>query len=93
MTTYRKSIDPLVAAMTQKLLDKEDEKTNWKYSSIADLLSLMDGEVHELRMAFDVCNPEQVMAEAVDVANFAMMVFDNASDIVTKIKGDKDGDS
>lgn len=89
MATYQESINPLVSAMIKKLLDKEGEKTGWSYCNIAQLLSSLKVEVNELSQAADLCDPSEVMKEAVDVANFAMMLFDNASKIVEEIKKSK----
>ena len=74
--TYKESIDPLVKDMMQKLLDKEDEKNHWAGSSIRTLFSLLEQEVSEVEQALDDCDPDEVLKEIVDVANFCMMIHD-----------------
>ena len=80
--TYKESIDPLVSKMIEKLLDREGEKISWEYCTISKLLGFLEQEVRELEVAFEQCNPRDVAREAVDVANYAMMIFDNANRVL-----------
>lgn len=74
--TYKESIDPLVKQMIDKLLAKEDEKRHWSCSNIRSLLNLLQAEVKEAENAFNDCDPESLMEEVVDIANFCMMIHD-----------------
>jgi len=63
------------AKMREKLVDSLD-KGGWKEESSAYLLRHLLEEVAELVHELDQGNAETIEAEAVDVANFAMMIAD-----------------
>lgn len=66
-------------AMLDKL-DQNDHKTHWSNATQSYLLGRLADEVGELRRAVlvETPDPDRVLAEAADVANFAMMIADNA---------------
>ena len=64
-------------AMRGKLRNNRT-KRHWRHLSVAQLLSRLDEEVAELRLAATTPNPDAitVLDEAADVANFAAFVAD-----------------
>lgn len=58
-------------------LKKNDHKTSWRKTSDPGWFfkRLLD-EVEELRQALESGEPVDIMEEAADVANFAMMIYD-----------------
>lgn len=85
MTSQRRS-NPLRAelvafafAMEHKL-KLNDHKGGWDEISVEDLLDLLEEEVKELREAVTEGNPYEIIFEAADVANFAMMIAHNTSE-------------
>lgn len=68
---------PVVAAFAEAMelkLRENDHKGHWRYCSGTYLFNRLRGEVNELSRA----PADQRLAEAADVANFAMMIADNA---------------
>jgi len=64
--------------MEEKLLEN-DRKSHWKGCSDKWLLNRLRQETGELKRAIgSKLDSEQVAREAADVANFAMMIADNA---------------
>jgi len=59
------------------VLKKNDHKMGWSGLSIKTLLCMVKNEVDELEEALDNCNPVETIKEAVDVANFCMMIREN----------------
>jgi NTP pyrophosphatase (non-canonical NTP hydrolase) len=61
--------------------DKERGE-EWRGETVAWLLARLKEEIGELEHAFKDCDSAQVAHEAVDVGNFAMMIWSktNASD-------------
>lgn len=70
----RPQVMAFAVAMEEKLRKKDRQKAGWTHCSHPFLLRRLDDEVRELHNAN---SHTDIMAEAVDVANFAMMVFDN----------------
>ena len=66
------------AERMQSKLDKNIDKRGWEHCSDAYLLDRVLEEFHELKQAVVTGNVEEIKNEAADLANFAMMVFDNA---------------
>lgn len=64
-------------AMESKLR-KNDHKGGWDHLSERQLLELLTDEWDELYYEVITNNKDAIMDEAVDVANFAMMIFDVA---------------
>jgi NTP pyrophosphatase (non-canonical NTP hydrolase) len=65
------------AVMMERKLQANDHKGTWKESSISYLFSRLEDEVRELRDQINSKSPVQdVVGEASDVANFAMMIYD-----------------
>ena len=72
---------PAVIAFANALeakLKVNDYKGGWADCSNEYLMDRLEGEVRELNFAVDRQTAERIRAECVDVANYAMMVFDNA---------------
>jgi NTP pyrophosphatase (non-canonical NTP hydrolase) len=65
-------------AMKQKLSENE-HKGYWDKLTLLELLYLLSNEVEELTDAILVKDETEVMREAADVGNFAMMICTNAS--------------
>lgn len=60
-------------------LRANDHKPGWKDDAVVDLLTRLEEELAELREAIDESEPAQrVIEEAADVANFCLMISDNA---------------
>ncbi len=72
----RQSVKEFAEAM-ELVLRENDHKSGWDYISIKDLITRMRQELVELERSFNNCDPEGVIHEATDVANFAMMIHDN----------------
>lgn len=71
----RSEVAEFAQAMEARLR-KNDWKGHWRHCTGAYLFNRMRGEITELSKA----PPEDRLAEAADVANFAMMIADNAKD-------------
>lgn len=67
------------AEYQEKVLKANDHKGGWEHMTIRSLLERVHGEAKELREAFEDVDIEAVKDECADVANFAMMIFDNLS--------------
>ena len=76
----RKPIEDFADAMEYKLssLDAEKGTEGWRGSncSVRQLKNALAEELRELEDAFDDCTPDALAWECVDVANFAMMIYD-----------------
>ena len=59
-------------------LRANDCKGGWDGCSPKWLMNRLRQETAELRRAIEHGNPEAILSEAADVANFAMMIADNA---------------
>jgi len=57
-------------------LRANDHKGGWRGMGHHDLLELLDREFEELTEAIEVGSAAGIIDEAVDVANFAMMIAD-----------------
>lgn len=80
------------AGEMERMLRKNDHKSGWDNDYLGDLLSRMREEARELRLIVDdaqlypgsrrdnysTAQLEAIIREAADVANFAMMIADNA---------------
>ena len=82
----RPEVERFAWAMEMKLR-KNDHKGHWSGCTNAYLLRRLVGETEELRLAMlgpdgqkslTVAEAEYIIREAADVANFAMMIADNA---------------
>ncbi len=69
------AVERFSAKMRARLIANID-KGGWKAESSAYLLRRLLQEVAELVQELDQGTPESIEAEAVDVANFAMMIAD-----------------
>jgi hypothetical protein len=64
------------AQQCEKKLQKNDHKTEWVKLPVKALLEKLKIEVRELEVALEYEGPAESMNECVDVANFAMMLWD-----------------
>lgn len=60
----------------ERALAENDHKGGWMSETDVYLLERLKDEVRELEQALACGSDEAIMHEAVDVANFAMMLFD-----------------
>lgn len=68
------------ASIMERELRANDHKPGWKNDRAVDLLDRVFDEAHELNAAIAAGGrSERIIKEAADVANFAMMIADNAS--------------
>lgn len=68
------------AAYMESVLRKNDWKGGWKQDSIESLFDKMKEEVKEVEVAIKEKTPfhsDDLQKEVADVANFAMMIFNN----------------
>lgn len=73
---------PEVYAFAQAMelkLRLNDHKTHWSNMTQRYLSQRLSQEREELRRACRRGDPAEILSEAADVANFAMMLADNAS--------------
>ncbi len=75
--TYARSVIRFVDVMLEKL-DENRHKGHWRDMSQKWLLNRLRQETGELRRAVEGGNATEIAREAADVANFAMMIADNA---------------
>ena len=73
----RHEVEVMAHAMEHKLREN-DHKGGWELVSIDELFDLLIGEVDELREAIRCGNFIDIMLEAADVANYAMMIAWNS---------------
>jgi len=80
MIELRKPLSDFAIVMEAKLRLKDDERgpNGWREDncSVDFLLARLEIEFREAKMAFDDCDPVNLAKECVDVANFAMMIYD-----------------
>lgn len=76
-----------MAEQMQRKLDDNSHKTGWGNDLNADLLRRIHDEFNELGVAVMLKDQQQIINEAADVANFAMMIADNARAILKKAGG------
>ncbi len=75
----RKSVKNFTEAMERKL-KKNDWKGGWDTCDETRLLTLLSLEFVELKKAvLGLKSKAEIQEECVDVANFAMMIFDNST--------------
>jgi NTP pyrophosphatase (non-canonical NTP hydrolase) len=72
---WRKEVVTFADAMEAKLR-ANDHKSHWSNADLQYLSMRLTQEREELRRAVENGDPDEVLKEAADVANFAMMVAD-----------------
>lgn len=72
----RPSVMKFARAM-EGVLRKNDHKTGWKDMNNWELIERVEQELEELKDADNRMSTRLVINEAIDVANFCMMIFDN----------------
>ena len=68
----------LFAEAMEKRLAQNDSKSGWEGCDVEYLLEALDEEVQELKNALITEKPKRILKEATDIANYAMMIADNA---------------
>lgn len=74
---YERKVEKFSGAMFSKLLANR-HKGDWSRCDFGYLLDRLRGESLELERSIGNKTPEEILSEAADVANFAMMIADNA---------------
>lgn len=64
--------------MYDKLHKNQHKGVSWRTETALWLMERLEDEVGELEVAIDEKNKEEIIKECADVANFAMMIADNA---------------
>lgn len=77
MKPFREEVRKFAHAMEYKLA-ANDHKGGWEESPIPKILSRLRMEVEELAQAIEDGNDIDIILEAADVANYAMMAAHNA---------------
>ena len=67
------------ATIMRMKLSKNNHKSHWSESDNECLLGRMSEEITELKEAIASGDRDRIIFEAADVANFAMMIADNAA--------------
>ena len=75
----REEVHDFAEAM-EKVLKENDDKDGWEECSNLYLIQRLVEETSELMKYLDAGEFGDMCKEAVDVANFAMMIFDNNKD-------------
>lgn len=65
------------AEAQEVILCRNDEKGSWKYCVNSYLLKRLKEETKELENALIDGDRDEIECECCDIANFAMMIFDN----------------
>lgn len=82
--TLRPAVQQFAEAMEAKLRTHDANKgpDGWRGADIDDLLCLFDGEVDEMNSVLveeDGEPDRRIAEELIDVANYAMMIWDNCT--------------
>ncbi len=75
----RESVKKFAVQMENVLKKYDDERgeTGWIEESIQFLINRANEELKEMQIAFEDCDPIKLNREAIDTANFCMMIVDN----------------
>lgn len=76
---YEHDLHRFFDAMLYKL-DKNSKKGKWESYQLGDALLLLKGEVEELKEALENRNTVEIVLEAADIANFALITANIAID-------------
>jgi len=74
----RKEVKRFANDMEKTLRIHDKTKSHWSNATRTYLLGKLRDEVEELDNAIALRGNQDIRAEAIDVANFAMMIWDNA---------------
>jgi NTP pyrophosphatase (non-canonical NTP hydrolase) len=74
----RPEVRAFAQAMERKLTERDEEygEAGWRSDDAANMIGRLREEMGEVQREQRKINPEGVMSELVDVANFAMMAWD-----------------
>lgn len=78
MIEPREALARFAADMEAKLR-KNDHKKDWRELPVAALLRLLEIELEELKVALEYLPVSESRKESVDLANFAMFIWDRLS--------------
>lgn len=84
MIELRPSVQKFAEAMERSLQAHDSSKDGWFGLEFSYLMRSIYGEVEELRDAILDRKPDEIRLESVDLANYAMMVFENSEQGVKK---------
>lgn len=76
--SHRSALRQFSDAMEDKLI-KNDHKTSWRDLPVEALSRLMDIEIQEFQVAMQFLSVREARNELIDVANFALIVWDRLS--------------
>ena len=79
----RESVKQFAEAM-EKVLARNDHKEGWEECTNLYLIQRMIEEASEVLQMLDAGELGDMAEEAIDVANFAMMIYDNNMDHIAK---------
>ena len=79
----RESVKQFADAM-EKVLARNDHKDGWEKCTNLYLIQRMIEEASEVLQRLDAGELGDMAEEAIDVANFAMMIYDNNADHIDK---------
>ena len=84
----REEVSNFAVEMEDKLAKHDDEKgeNGWVYDTTFSLLERIKDEVTELERALNSHQLKKAMGECADVGNFAMMVWDNLSNVLGQLQ-------
>lgn len=85
VTDCRKEVQEMAVAMEAKLR-QHDDRPGWKEEPFEYLYQRLEEEADELYQASKSNKPLNIAEEAVDVANFAMMIWDNFKEDTSSLK-------
>lgn len=81
MNKPRHAIEEFTFEMEERL-SRNEHKGGWSDATNGYLLDRLQEEVAELQRALINGKSKKICSEAADVANFAMMLFDNNKEII-----------
>lgn len=78
----RPEVQEFAVRMEKKLRRDDGSKAHWDRCDFVWLLKRLLQEAEELEEAIQDDSPQEIVKEAADVANFAMMISDNAGKLI-----------
>lgn len=82
---YHQPLENILEAMTRKLFLRESNKDHWSQESFNSLfLSMKLEKLEALEAVYYQESADQIIEECADIANYAMMIADNATRLPSK---------
>ncbi len=85
-TMLRPTLQDFSLVMEEKLQEK-DYKGGWEGMSVRELKMRLEEEIDELDEAIEAVDLREILDECVDVANFAMMIYNNVASKIDSLLG------